>query len=113
MPSEEVMLWSTAYHYVAVVPVEKNPETIAGPTTLNAQIISLDGALTLVQDTLDLTLTRLPDGTDLDYLLYVSDLTIPVFLINVAVDRSQFTEVLPFQTVDNGFIVIAPEEVVP
>jgi hypothetical protein len=113
VPTESVMLLKVMHHYAAVVPVEKTAETITGPTTINVQVMTLDSTLAVVQDSFNLTLVRLPDNTNPNYLLYASDLYTPLFPLNVDVDPSQFTQVIPFETVDNGFIIVVGEGVQP
>ncbi|MCP4593995.1 MAG: hypothetical protein GY842_24955 [bacterium] len=113
VPSEETMVVSVAYHHAAVVAIEKTPETLTGPSQRIVQVMSLNPALTVVQDYFSVTLTRLPDDTDPNYLLYASDLNYPLFPINVDVDRGQFTQVIPFETVDDGYVVGVGEGVTP
>lgn len=113
IPTEEQMLWRVMHHYAAVVPVEKSPETIAGPTTLDVQVITLDATFSVIGDIFNLTLTRLPDDTDPNDLLYVSDLLRPLFPFNVAVDRGLYADVIPFQTIDNGVVIVVGGAVTP
>ena len=109
VPDEETMVFATAHHYCVVVPVEKTPETLGGPMELTVQVMTLNADYSVIQDSFELTLTR--DDTDPDYIRYISDLEVPLFPINVDVDPTQYTEVWPFETVDDGVVVVVEEEV--
>ena len=113
VPDEDRMRVLSLYHQLAVVPVDKNATTLAGPATIEAQVVTFPPGLSAIQASVTLTLTRQPDDTDPEVLFYVSDLFKPIFPLNVPVDREQFTEFTPIHTPYSGLLVIVPEGVQP
>lgn len=115
LPSEEDMFVSTAHHFAVNVRVDKTPETSTLPANINVRVLTLD-TVGAVRDNILVPLVRLPNDFEPNCLVYTSltgDFGVPLMPVNCDVDSDSYTVVRPFETVDNGSILVVREGVTP
>ncbi len=112
VPPESDVLLATASHYAAVVAVENNAYT-AAIESLEAVVKSIDSNGSVVVDSMSVTLH--PVNISASPIIFASDVMVPVVPFNIHVDRLAlgYTQVIPFEVVDDGYIIVGPPEVKP
>lgn len=109
-PSEALLLGANGFHIAAVVRIKENPTTIASaPATILVDLVSFDSNDVELDRVPGLVLSKISgDDGDPKYITYHNDLTIPIVLVDVNLNKSAYPNVIPFMVVGGGSAVIVP-----
>ena len=108
-PSEELLLAANDFHFAAVVRIDENSSTAAyAPATILVDLVSFDSNEIEIDRLEDVVLHRLDPGGDPDYLVYHNDLTIPIVLVDTALNNADYPNALLLYVLTDGTAGIFP-----
>ena|GEM_PF-3179214 len=110
-PDEVVLLQSYTFHLAAVMRVDENPTTVASaPGFIDVDLVTFTSGGVEVDRRENVRLDRvMGDDGDPDNLVYHSDLTKPIILVDVALDPGSYPNVVVLQAEVGGTANIVPE----
>jgi hypothetical protein len=112
VPPESDVVLATASHYAVAVAVENNAYTTA-IESLQVVLESIDSNGAIVVDSMAMPLY--PVNASASPIIFASDVMVPVVPFDIPVDRVAlgYTQVFPFEVIDDGYIIVGPPEVKP
>lgn len=111
VPNEVVLVQSYWAHLAAVLRVAENPSTLAGaPSFVEVDLVTFDSLGVELDRRENVRLDRVTgnDG-DPSNLVYQSDLTNPIVLVDVALDPANYPNVMVLQAEVSGHVQILPQ----
>ena len=108
-PSEELLLAANDFHFAAVVRIDENSSTVAdAPATILVDLVSFDSNEVEIDRLEDVVLQRLDPDDDPEHLVYHNDLTVPIVLVDTALNKDNYPNVLLLRALTDGSAGIVP-----
>jgi len=110
VPTEQMLLQANAFHVAAVLRLEENPITASdAPETVLVDLVSRDSNGLEIDRVQDLPLNRVTgDDGDPDHIVYHNDLTTPIVLVDVALNKPSYPSVVLLTVSVDGEAAIVP-----
>lgn len=108
-PSEDLLLVLSGSHVAVVARIDENATSVASaPAMLEVDLVSYDGSGVEVDRLENVALNQVsPDG-DPNSIVYHNDLSIPLLLVDTALTKANYSNVLLLECPDGGSAVIVP-----
>jgi hypothetical protein len=107
-PVSQLGLATDAHHAIELRVAENASSTAVAPSTIKVDLLSLNASGQLVDREVGLTLTRLTDDGDPATILYRSDLSKPVMVLDQAVNQANYPQFALLLGTITGRVEIAP-----
>lgn len=109
VPSDGEMLIADGFHHAVVLRAEESPSGVTiAPATVSVNLVSFNQAGVEIDRVADLVLEQPPDDGDPAHIVYHNDLSRPVILVDLDLNKSLYPNVTLLKIEVDGSVVVAP-----